>query len=157
MRVLESGDVVRESPPEFVNVLGGLGKVVGEVDFGFAQLAQLVDGELEAVFVFVDEALDLEEVILLEGVEDFFDVVPHFGFELAAAIAESEGQVRLASLLGLDLLAHDDEARSDDLVLVARAIADVEVFHRCLSMRVLSIKHAPTGRIRGSRASYVSS
>ena len=90
--------------------LGGLGKVVGEVDFGFAQLAQLVDGELKAVLVLVDEAFDLKEIVLLEGVEDFFDVIPHFGFELAAAVAESEREVGLAGFLGLDLLADDDES-----------------------------------------------
>ena len=119
-----------------VNVFGGLGKVIREVDFRFAQLAQLVDCELKAVLVLVDEALDLEEVILLERVEDLFDVVPHFGFELAAAVPESERQVGLPGFLGLDLFADDDEARGDDLVFVARAIADVEVFHRRLSMAV---------------------
>ncbi len=129
MRILECGDEIGERLPEFVDVFGGLGKVVGEVDFGFAQLAQFVDGELKTVFVFVDEAFDLEEVVLLEGVENFFDVIPHFGFELAAAVAESEGEVRLSGFLGLDLLADDDEARGDDLVLVAGAIADVEIFH----------------------------
>ncbi len=130
MRILERGDEVCEGLPECVNVFSSLGEIVGEVDFGFAQLTQLVDGELEAVLVLVDEALDLEEVVLLEGVEDFFDVVPHFGFELAAAVAESEREIGLAGFLGLDLLADDDEAGGDDLVFVARAIADVEVFHR---------------------------
>ncbi len=115
--------------PELVDVLGGLGKIVGEVDLGFTQLAQLVDGELKAVLVLVDETFDLEEVILLEGVENFFDVVPHFGFELAAAVAEREREVRLAGLLGLDLLADDDEGRGNDLVLLSRAVADVEIFH----------------------------
>ena len=110
MRILEGRDEGRQGLPEFVDVLGGLGKVVGEIDFGFAQLAQLVDGELKAVLIFVDQAFDLEEVVLLEGVEDFLDVVPHFGFELAAAVAERESQVRLASFLGLDLLADDDES-----------------------------------------------
>ena len=129
MRVLESSDKAGQRLPEFVDVLGGLGKVVGEVDFGFAQLAQLVDGELETLLVFVDEALDFEEVVLLEGVEDLFDVVPHLGFELAAAIAESEREIGLAGLLGLDLLGDDYEAGGDDLVFVAGAVADVEIFH----------------------------
>ena len=88
-----------------------------------------MDRELETILVLVDEAFDLKEVVLLEGVEDFFDVVPHLGFDLAAAITERKRQVRLAGFLGLDLLADDDETRGNDLVLVARAIADVEVFH----------------------------
>ena len=110
MGILERGDKVRKNLPELVDVFGGLGKVVGEVDFGFAQFAQLVDRELKAVLVLVDEAFDLEEVILLESFENFLDVVPHFGFELAAAVAEGEREVRLAGLLGFDLLAHDDES-----------------------------------------------
>ncbi len=66
--------------------------------------------ELETLLVFVDEAFDFEEVVLLEGLEDFFDVVPHFGFELAAAVAESEGEVGLSGLLRLDLLGDNDES-----------------------------------------------
>src|ERR1700687_836659 len=129
MRILEGGDEGRQGLPEFVNVLRGLREIVGEVDLRFTQLAQFVDGELEAVLVFVDEAFDLEEIILLEGFEDFFDVVPHFGFELAAAIAERESEVRLPGFLGLDLLANHDESRGDDFVLQSRAIADVKIFH----------------------------
>ena len=63
-----------------------------------------MDRELETVFVFVDKAFDLEEVILLESVESLLDVVPHFGFELPAAIAKREGQIRLARFLWFDLL-----------------------------------------------------
>ena len=115
--------------PKLVSVFRGLWKVVGKLDFGFAQLAQLVNGQLETLLVFVDQAFDLEEVILLEGVEDFFDVVPHFGFELAAAIAEREREIGLPGFFRLDLLGDDDEGRSDDLVFVARAVADVEILH----------------------------
>src|SRR5208337_5139075 len=94
MRILDRGDEVAQGLPELVNVFGGLGKIVGEVNLGFTQLAQLVDGELEAVLVLVDQTLDFEEVILLESLEDLLDVVPHFGFDLAAAVPESEGEVR---------------------------------------------------------------
>src|SRR5208283_823219 len=64
MRILDRGDEVAQGLPELVNVFGGLGKIVGEVNLGFTQLAQLVDGELEAVLVLVDQTLDFEEVIL---------------------------------------------------------------------------------------------
>ena len=77
---------------------------------------------LEAVLVFVDQALDLEEVILLEGVENFFDVVPHLGFDLAAAVAEGERQIGLAGFLGLDLLGDHDKSGGDDLVFVLGAV-----------------------------------
>ena len=62
-----------------------------------------MDGELEAVLVLVDQALDLDEVVLLEGVDGVLDVVPHLGFDVAAAIAQGEGQVRLTAFLGFDL------------------------------------------------------
>src|SRR5271157_1237711 len=70
MRILDGGDEVAQGLPQLVNVFGGLGQVVGKVNLGFAQFAQLVDGELEAVLVLVDQALDLEEIILFESLED---------------------------------------------------------------------------------------
>ncbi len=115
--------------PEFVNILCGLGKIVGEFDFRFAQLAQFVDGELETVFVFVDKAFDLEKIVLLENVENLIHIVPHLGFELPTAVAESEGEIRFPGLLRLDLLSHHHEIRGDDLVFVAGAIADVKLLH----------------------------
>ena len=72
-----------------------------------------MDGELEAVLVLVEQAFDLEKVVLFEGVDGILDVVPHLGFDLAAAVAQSERQVRLAGFLGLDLLADDNEAGDD--------------------------------------------
>ena len=59
----------------------------------------------------------------------FSDVVPHFGFDLAAAVGQGEGEVGLAGFLGLDLLGDDHESGGDDLVFVARAVANVEVLH----------------------------
>ena len=125
----ESRHEAGQSLPEFVDIFCGLRQVIGKFDFRFAQLAELVDGELKTVLVFVDEALDLEEIVLLEGFEDFLDVVPHFGFELSGAVAESQSQIRLSGFLGLDLLGDDDEAGCDDLVFLARAVADIEIFH----------------------------
>jgi hypothetical protein len=129
MGVLESSDETGEGSPEFIDVLGGFRKVVVKFDFGFAKLTELVDGELEALLVLVDEAFDFDEVILLEGFQNFFDVVPHLGLELSAAVAESESDIWLPGLFGLDLLGNDDKAGGDDLVLVTQAVADVEVLH----------------------------
>src|ERR1700681_1135308 len=61
MRILERGYESRQSFPEFVHVLGGLGKVVSEVDLGFPQLAKLVNRELKSVLVLVNETFNLEE------------------------------------------------------------------------------------------------
>ena len=89
-----------------------------------------MDGELEAVLVLVDQAFDLDEVILLEAVDGVLDVVPHLGFDVAAAIAEGQSQIGLAALLGFDLLGDDDEGRSDDLVLVLNAVGNEKFLHR---------------------------
>ena len=129
MLILKGRDEVRQRLPELVNILRGLGEIVGELDFRFAQLAQFVDGELEAVLIFVDQAFDFEEVILLKGVEHFLHVVPHLGFELPAPVAKGQSEIRLSGFLRLDLLTDHDKIGSDDFVFVAGAVADVELFH----------------------------
>ena len=43
---------------------------------------------MKTVLIFVQEALDLNEVVLLEDVQRVLDVVPHFGFHLSGTIAE---------------------------------------------------------------------
>src|SRR5208337_5265721 len=96
LRILERGDKLGQRPPELADVLGGFRQVVGEVDLSFFHAPQLVNGELKAILVLVDESLDLEEVFLLEDVDEFFDVVPHLGFDLAGAIGQGQSQVRLA-------------------------------------------------------------
>src|SRR5215471_2394131 len=85
--------------------------------------------ELESLLVLVDQSFDFEEIVLLKGVENLVDVVPHLGFQLPASVAQRQRQVGLARFLGLDLLRHDDESGGDDLILVANAIADVKVLH----------------------------
>ena len=127
-----------QGAPELADILGGLGQVVGEVDFGFVQAAQLVDGDLKTVLVFVEQAFDFDEVVLLEGVDGFLDVVPHLGFELAGAIREHQGQVRLAGFLRLHLLGNDHEVRGDDFVFVLDAVGDEEFFHRVKARDVFS-------------------
>ena len=77
-----------------------------------------MNGELKTILVFVDETFDLEEIVLLEDVDEFFDVVPHFGFDLAAAVGQDQGQIRLAIFLRLDLLRRHHEAGGDDLVFL---------------------------------------
>ena len=100
LKGLQNPPSVCQSSPIFLVVFG---KIVGKVDFRIAQPAQLVDRELEAVFVFVNQPFDLEKVVLLEGVDEFLDVVPHLGFDLAAAIAQSQRQIRLSGFLWFDL------------------------------------------------------
>src|ERR1700733_5048639 len=61
MRILKRHDEVGQGLPELVNISSGLGKIVGEFDFRFAQPAQLVDGELEAILVLIDQTLILRK------------------------------------------------------------------------------------------------
>src|SRR5215469_6993481 len=107
MNVLKSADKIGERLPELVDVFGRLRKVIGKLDFRFPQFSKLMNGKLETLFVFVDQALHLQKIVLLKGLENPVDVVPHFGFELAAAIAQREREVGLSSFFGFDLLGHD--------------------------------------------------
>ena len=85
--------------------------------------------QLKALLVLVDQTLDFEEIILLERVENFLNVIPHLGFQLAAAVAERQGKIGLSGFLGLDLLGYDNKSRGDDFVFVADAIADIKILH----------------------------
>src|SRR5579871_196690 len=85
--------------------------------------------ELEPLLVLVDQTFHFKKIVLLKSVEHFVDVVPHLGFQLTASVAQSQRQVRLTGLLGLDLFRNNHESGGDDLVLVADAIADVKVLH----------------------------
>ena len=81
-----------------------------------------MNGDLEAVLIFVEQAFDFYEIVLLEGVDCVLDVVPHLGVELAGAITQNKRQIRLSGLLRLDLLGNDHESRSDEFVFVVAAI-----------------------------------
>src|SRR2546427_498362 len=95
-----------------------------------------MDGELKPILVLVDQAFDFEEIILLEGLENVVNVIPHLSFQLAGAVSHGEGQIRFAGLFRLDLLSDDNKGRSDDLVLVADAVANVEVLHERYAMSI---------------------
>ena len=82
------------------------------------QAAQLVDSELEAVVVLIEQPLDLYEVILLERSHEFFDVVPQLGLELPGAVRQRHGHVGFAGLLQFDLFGRYHERGSNVLVFV---------------------------------------
>src|SRR5579863_7641319 len=103
MRILERSYESSQSLPKFADVFGGLGKKVRIIDLRITQPAQLVNGDLEAVLVLVEKAFDLEEIILLEGVEGVLNVVPHFGFDLPSAVAQGESEIRFSGLFRLYL------------------------------------------------------
>ena len=89
MRIFKAGDEACQNLPQFPDILGRLRQVVGKINFRLAQAAKLVDRKLEAIFVLVDQTFDLDEIVLVKGVDGIFDVIPHFAFEVSAAIAQS--------------------------------------------------------------------
>src|SRR5208282_4893009 len=127
--ILQCGHKFGQRCPEFADVLGSLGQIIGEVDFRFFHAAELVNGELKTVLVLVDQPLNLEKVVLLEGQNEFVDVIPHLGFDLAAAIGENQRQVWFAIFFGLHLLGGHYETGGDDLVFLLRTIGDKKLFH----------------------------
>ena len=129
MRILKRLYKRCKRSPQLVDVFRSLWEVIRKINFRIAHLAQLVDGELKTVLVLVEQAFGLDEVVLLEYVDRVFDVIPHLGFELAAAIAEHERKIRLSCLLGLDLLGDHHEGGSNHLILVLAAIGDKEILH----------------------------
>ena len=59
---------------------------------------------------------DLDEIVAVEGLDHFGDVVPHLGVELAGAVAEEQRKIKLAALLLPDLLGLDQETGRDQSV-----------------------------------------
>ena len=85
--------------------------------------------DLEAVFVFVDEALNFQEIFLLEGADRILDVVPHLGFDLAATVGKRQCEIGLAAFLGLHLLGDHHEAGGNNFVFEFMAIGEEKVLH----------------------------
>jgi len=129
MGFLNRGDKFSESAPEFIDILWRLGKIVGEFNVCLVHLADLVNRELPALVVLVDQPFDFYDVVLFKGIKALLDVVPHFCLDGPGAIHQRQIQIRLAALLGLDLFIADDEAGGDDLVLMLRRVSKKKLFH----------------------------
>ena len=109
---------------------------------------QLVNGELRAVLINLDQALHPHEVVAIEGVHHLGDVVPHLGVDVAGAVAQDQRQVRLAALLLADVLRLNQEHGRDHLVRLQ--LADVGRFHSTIcyffeedDLRLLSRSREP--------------
>ena len=100
-----------------------------------------MDSDLKPVLIFINQPLNLQEIILLEGTENFFDVVPHLGFDLAAAVSQGKREIGLAGLLRLYLLGNDDEAGRDDFIFVITTVGEEEFLHGVFELK-------PNGRDR---------
>ena len=134
--VLETVNVIAEGLPELVDVLGRLREVVRIIDLRLAQLADLVDGHLPAAVVLVQDAFDLDEIVLVKAGDGVADVVPHVGLQLSGAVRKHEGEIEFTVLLRLHLFDGDDEVGGDGLVFQTRAIADIEILHPDLWGRI---------------------
>src|SRR4029077_6552975 len=140
VNILKAGDIAGQRLPQLADVFRSLGQVIGEIDFRIPETTELMDSDLKSILVFVEQALDLDEVILLESVQGILHVVPHLGFDVAGAITERQRQVRFTRFFGLHLFDDDDEARGNDFVFVLDTIAYKEVFHDewCRRLRKLA-------------------
>jgi hypothetical protein len=129
--VLHRGDKLAQRSPQLGDVLLRRRQEVGEIDLALFHLADLVDGELDAIVVAVDQAFDFDEVVLIERLDHVRDVVPHLGVELAGSVGKRELQIQLTRLPRTHLLGGDHERRRDGFVLVLGRVLNVEVFHEC--------------------------
>src|SRR5437868_7423829 len=80
--IFKACDEACQGLPQLPNILGRLRQVIGKVNFRVSQTAKLVDRKLKAILVLVDQTFNLDEIILLKGVDGIIDVVPHFAFEV---------------------------------------------------------------------------
>ena len=110
MRIGHGGDDGAQLAPHFAGIASGRGEIVREIDFAVLETAHFVNRELRTVVIDLDESLHLHEVVAIEGVHHFGDVVPHLGFDLAGSIAEAQGKIRLSGFLFANLFGADQEA-----------------------------------------------
>ncbi len=106
-----------------------VGDEVGGVDLGGGGEAELGEGDLELALILRDLALGFDVAAGGAGLEDFGEVFPHTGFELAGLVGESEGEVLAAGLAVAGADGRDEEEAGDGLVFEAWGVGDVEVFH----------------------------
>ena len=104
MRILNSRNYAEQFGEHLVEISVGAGEVIGEIDLMIFQAAKPVNRKLRAVLKDLNETFDSDEVVAFEGIHHFGDVVPHLGFELAGAVGQLEGQVRITGLLLANVL-----------------------------------------------------
>ena len=85
----------RHNRPQFQPHLPGIAfgrrKVIGELHLAFVHAPHFVDGELRPVVEHLNDALNFDEIVAIEFVEDIgAHVFKHLGVEFAGAVAEEE-------------------------------------------------------------------
>jgi len=90
----------------------------------------LAERDLELALVLRDLALHLDVRAGGAGGERVGEVVPHAGFKLAGLVGERERQILAVRLAVARGDVRQQEEAGNGLVLNARRVGDVEVFHR---------------------------
>ncbi len=99
MCVLETGDNGLQLGKHFFRITFRAREIVGEVYLVFLKPPQAMNGELGAVLVNLNQALDLDEVVTVKRIHHLFDVVPHLGFDLARSIGQVKREIRITGFL----------------------------------------------------------
>ncbi len=89
-----------------------------------------MDRELGAILEDLQQSLDLDEIVALEGVDHVGDVIPHLGVHFAGAVAKQERKVRLSRFFLPHIFDMDQESGRDHLIRLQ--IADIGRFHELL-------------------------
>src|SRR5579871_1154551 len=92
-RIFQRVGIAEKITPHFFDVVWRVWQIVGDVDLIGARDAALDHGELWPVAVQLDARLNFDEIITIDVLSDDFKLVPHAGFDGAAAIAEFKTQV----------------------------------------------------------------
>ena len=95
---------------------GGSRKKIGEIHVRIQHARHLVDRHLQPVLEDLQQAFHLDEIVALEGVHHFDDVVPHLGVHLAGAVAEQQGKIRFARFLLPNVFDVNEESGGENLV-----------------------------------------
>src|SRR5437764_12256885 len=129
MLIVEASYVRPDCPPQLIDILVRRRQLIGVFNLRLFHSPHFVDSQLITAGILVDQPANLEEVVLLKGVDRVGNVVPHLGLDLAGAIAKRERKKNVSALLGLDLLGGDKKRGGNDLVFVAGGVFNEELLH----------------------------
>src|SRR5450631_1111550 len=129
MRIREAGDIVAQFQPQGVDVFGCLWQEIAEIELALRSAPNALDLELQAAIKATDMRLDLDYLALLKEWNALGDVVPHAPLRLPCLVRQDEREVRIAVLLGANLLLGGDEERRDLLLFMCSKVRYVYVFH----------------------------
>ena len=92
-----------------------MGQIVGDVDFFGLGDADLDHRELRAIAVDLDAGLHFDEVVAIDVFGDDFELIPHAGFDGAAAVAEFHAEIGAAFARVADFFFVNQEKTGDGL------------------------------------------